>query len=339
MNVLSSGLSIGAVVLISALATRAVHGYALRRLLDVPNARSSHRVPTPRGGGLAIVATFVLAAVVLYWQSHVSFAFLMALAGALPVAAIGFWDDHGHVPARWRLLVQFAATGWSLYWIGGCGTVRFGGDIYELGGFGTVLSGFFIVWMLNLFNFMDGIDGIAGVEVITAALSAALLLGLDPAHATSGSSGTAIALAAATAGFLLWNWPPAKIFMGDVGSGFVGFLLGLFAVRTAAAGSLSLAVWLILVGIFFVDATVTLLRRMASGQCWYEAHRSHAYQQAARRWDSHKRVTLVVMVINLGWLLPLALGAALWPRSEAILLVLAYAPLVGLAIRLNAGKS
>jgi Fuc2NAc and GlcNAc transferase len=338
MSVLSSGLSIGTVVLISALATRAVHGYALQRLLDVPNARSSHRIPTPRGGGLAIVAAFALAVVALYGQERLSLASLMALAGALPVAAIGFWDDHGHIPARWRLLVQFAAAGWSLYWIGGCETIRFGGDTYELGKFGTVLGAFFIVWMLNLFNFMDGIDGIAGVEVITAALSAALLLELDPSHATP-ESGAPIMLAAATAGFLFWNWSPAKIFMGDVGSGFVGFLLGIFTVWTATAGSLSLAVWLILVGVFFVDATVTLLRRMASGQRWYEAHRSHAYQQAAQRWNSHERVTLAVMIINLGWLLPLALGAVLWPRWEAALLVLAYAPLVSLAIRLNAGKS
>jgi Fuc2NAc and GlcNAc transferase len=337
MNVLSFVLPAGLLVLVSASITHAVRGYAARRLLDVPNARSSHSNPTPRGGGLAVVAAFSLALVYLYWQQRLPFALLMALAGALPVAAIGFWDDHGHVPARWRLLIQAAAAGWSLYWLGGFESLEFCGETYELGWLGNVLGGFFIVWLLNLFNFMDGIDGIAGVEVVTATLSAGLLLWLAPGSAGTGDA--LLALAAATAGFLLWNWPPAKIFMGDVGSGFVGFLLGVLALRTAADGSLGLAAWLILVGVFFADATMTLLRRMANGQRWYEAHRSHAYQHAARRWASHKRVTLAVLAINLVWLFPLAMGAAVWPRWEAVFLVVAYAPLAGLGIRLNAGKS
>jgi Fuc2NAc and GlcNAc transferase len=339
MTVLSFALPISLLILFSASITHAVRGYAVRRLLDLPNARSSHRVPTPRGGGLAIVAAFSLAVAVLYGRERLPFDFLMALAGALPVAAIGFWDDHGHVPARWRFLVQVACAAFALYWLGGFESVSVGGSRYELGWFGNVLGGYFIVWLLNLFNFMDGIDGIAGVEAIAVTLSAALLLGLGPAISDSGSGGIFLALAAATAGFLAWNWPPAKIFMGDVGSGFVGFLLGVFALHSAVAGELSLTVWLILVGVFFVDATVTLLRRMASGQRWYEAHRSHAYQHAAVRWGSHGKVTLAVLAINLLWLLPLAAGAAAWSRWEAAFLALAYAPLVGLAFRLDAGKS
>lgn len=339
MTLLSVALPISLLILLSASVTYLVRGYALRRLLDLPNSRSSHQVPTPRGGGLAIVVAFALAGAVLYWQQRLPFDFLMALAGALPVATVGFWDDHGHVPARWRFLVQVVCAGWALYWLGGFGSISLGGSRYELGWLGNVLGGFFIVWLLNLFNFMDGIDGIAGGEAVTVVLSAALLLGLVPAGAAAGSVESLLALAAATAGFLAWNWPPAKIFMGDVGSGFVGFLLGVFALHSAMAGELSLAVWLILVGVFFVDATVTLLRRMAGGQRWYEAHRSHAYQHAAVRWGSHRRVTLAVLAIDLLWLFPLAAGAAWWPRWEAAFLVLAYTPLVGLALRLDAGKS
>lgn len=339
MSLLSFALPISLLILLSAAMTQAVRGYALRRLLDWPNARSSHRVPTPRGGGLSIVVVFSLAVAVLYGRERLPFDFLMALAGALPVAAIGFWDDHGHVPARWRLLVQVVAAAWALYWLGGFESISIGGSRYELGWLGDLLGGFFIVWLLNLFNFMDGIDGIAGSEAITVALSAALLAGLAPAGAALGSVESLLALAAATAGFLAWNWPPAKIFMGDVGSGCVGFLLGVFALHSALAGELSLIVWLILVGVFFVDATVTLLRRMAGGQRWYEAHRSHAYQHAALRLDSHGKVTLAVLAINLFWLLPLVTAAVVWPRWEAALLALAYVPLVGLALRLDAGKS
>ncbi|SMF97245.1 Fuc2NAc and GlcNAc transferase [Methylomagnum ishizawai] len=324
--------------LVAAFATHAVRGYALKRLLDLPNTRSSHSVPTPRGGGLGIVAALVLATIQLYGLGWVSLDWLMALAGAVPVAAVGFWDDHGHVPARWRLLAQFAAAGWALYWLGGFGELRFAGEAYALGGLGMPLGLLFIVWVLNLFNFMDGIDGIAGVETLTVGFTLAALIGLDPAPVLPGSAEVAAALAAAAGGFLLWNWPPAKIFMGDVGSGFVGFLLGVLALRTAATGGPSLAVWLIALGVFFVDATFTLLRRMADGQRWYEAHRSHAYQHAAQRYG-HRPVTLAVLAINLFWLGPLAWAAARWPALEWAWLGMAYAPLLALALRFGAGLS
>jgi Fuc2NAc and GlcNAc transferase len=334
MTLLSSALPLSLLALFACAATRAVRGYALRSLLDLPNARSSHRVPTPRGGGLGIVVAFSAAVAVLCWQGRVPFEFLMALLGALPMAGIGFLDDHGHVPARWRFLVHVGCAAWALWWLGGLGSVTLAGGRYELGWAGNLLGGFLIVWVLNLLNFMDGIDGIAGTEAITACLSAAWLMPADAA-----SVPVLLALAAATAGFLAWNWPPAKIFMGDVGSGFVGFLLGVLAVRSAIAGELSLAVWLILLGVFFVDATVTLLRRMASGQRWYEAHRSHAYQHAALRLGSHKSVTLAVLAINLLWLLPLAVAAVAWPRWELAFLLLAHGPLAVLALKLDAGKS
>ncbi|MGZ8246258.1 MraY family glycosyltransferase, partial [Methylomagnum sp.] len=300
---------------------------------DVPNARSSHLVPTPRGGGVAIVAGFALAIVYLYGRARLPFDLLMALAGGLPVAAMGFWDDHGHVSARLRLLVQVAAAAWAVYWLGGLESVTVAGGRYDLGWFGHALAGLFVVWLLNLFNFMDGIDGIAGMEAISVALMAAFLA------VAPGAGVVLLALAAAAGGFLVWNWPPAKIFMGDVGSGCVGFLLGVLALRMAATSELSLVVWLILLGVFFVDATLTLLRRMASGQRWYEAHRSHAYQHAAHRWASHRRVTLAALALNLGWLWPWAAVAVAWPRWEIVVLMVAYAPLIGLALRLDAGKS
>jgi Fuc2NAc and GlcNAc transferase len=337
MSLFSIGFWVVSVLLVSGVLTGAVRGYAMKRLLDLPNARSSHHTPTPRGGGLAIVLAFTLASAGLYWLGQIAFDLLMLVLGALPIAAIGFWDDHGHVSARWRLVVQIASAGWMLHWLNGLDSIRFAAEIYPLGWIGPVFAIFWTVWLLNLFNFMDGIDGIAGIEVVSVAVSACGLLAYQ-SSVLDGAGLVLLVLAAAVGGFLCWNWPPAKIFMGDVGSAFVGFVVAVLALRTSADGALSLAVWLILVGAFFVDATVTLLRRLFSGQRWYEAHRSHAYQRAARRWSSHKRVSLSVLAVNLCWLWPLAFAAVRWPHLEPLFLVCAYAPLIALALWLEAGK-
>jgi len=326
------------VLLMSGVLTGAVRGYAAKRLLDLPNARSSHCVPTPRGGGLAVVLSFTLFSAGFHGLGQISLELFMLVLGALPIAAIGFWDDHGHVPARWRLAVQVASASWALYWLDGLESIRFAAEIYDLGWLGPVFGLLLAVWLLNLFNFMDGIDGIAGIEAVSVSVSAYWLLAYRVPPSSGGADVILLTLAAAAGGFLCWNWPPAKIFMGDVGSAFVGFVLAVLALNTSAEGSLSLAVWLILLGVFFVDATVTLLRRMLSGQRWYEAHRSHAYQHAARRWASHKRVSLSVLAINLGWLWPLAFAAVRWPPLEPVFLACAYIPLIALALWLEAGK-
>lgn len=328
------GVALGA-----ALMTGRVRRYALCRLLDMPNARSSHAQPTPRGGGLALVLAFSFALVSLMIAGFLPLPLFLALSGLAPLAAIGFLDDHGHVPARWRFLIQVAAAVWALAWMGGPDTLTLGGTVYRMGWAGYGFGVLFIVWMLNLFNFMDGIDGIAGGETVTLTLSAAWLMGLAAPAALPAAGYVALALAAATAGFLAWNWPPAKIFMGDVGSGVLGYVLAVLALWSAGQNLLSLAVWLILAGVFWVDATLTLLIRMRRGERWYAAHRSHAYQHAAHRSGSHRRVTLGVLAINLAWLLPLAWVAVRFPAWEGLLLALAWLPLGLLAFRLDAGKS
>ncbi|MDH3512631.1 MAG: glycosyl transferase family 4, partial [Gammaproteobacteria bacterium] len=189
------------------------------------------------------------------------------------------------------------------------------------------------IWLLNLFNFMDGIDGIASVEAITVATSAALILW------SGGRPDLAVwplVLAAAVAGFLYWNWPPAKIFMGDVSSGFLGFVLGVMAIDTSRVTAISIWSWVILLGIFFTDATVTLLRRMLRGNVWYRAHRCHAYQHLAISWG-HARVTISVALVNLVWLLPLAWLASRYPAAGGYVALAAYLPLVIVTIRSGAG--
>ena len=331
------GLLLAATLLVSLALTLRVRSYALKRLLDLPNARSSHVAPTPRGGGLAVVLSFALALAILSIAGGIALREGMALGGGLLVAGIGFWDDHQHVSARWRMAVHLAAAAWALYWLGGFSEMALNGQHLVLGWSGSVMAAIFVVWMLNLFNFMDGIDGIAGAETVFVAAAAAILL---LAFGAGGRHALHLGLLAfAVAGFLVWNWPPAQIFMGDVGSGFLGFLLGVFAIITVSAGELSLVVWLILAGVFLVDATFTLLRRMASGQRWYDAHRSHAYQHAAVLLESHKRVTVAVLLINGFWLLPWAIAAVLWPHVELGFLAIAYTPLIMLAVRFDAGKA
>jgi Fuc2NAc and GlcNAc transferase len=156
----------------------------------------------------------------------------------------------------------------------------------------------------------------------------------------SGQAGISIAflaLAAAGLGFLAWNWPPAKIFMGDVGSGFLGFALASLGLFASQRSGVPLAVWMILNGIFLVDATVTLLRRMLRGERWLEPHRLHAYQHLSRRWKSHLRVTVSVVAINIIWLLPWAWFAATHPNAGIQSVLAAIGPIFLLAFIGRAG--
>ena len=329
----------GCVLLAAWWLTGQIYRYALQRqLLDVPNARSSHAVPTPRGGGVAIAAAVLAALPVLGTLGALPWREVAAFGGAgLAVALVGVVDDHASVAARWRLLGHFFAAAWMLVLLGGLPPLLVFGRTLDLGLLGHVLAALYIVWMINLTNFMDGIDGIAAVETISiAAAGAGLYL---VARAPAAPWPVAIVLAAATCGFLLWNWPPAKIFMGDAGSGFLGVMLAALSIQAAWLGPRLFWGWVILAGVFVVDATVTLLRRLARGERVYEAHRSHAYQHAAARRRAHKPITLTVGAINVGWLLPLAWLVAAGVLDGATGVVVAYAPLIAAAIWLDAGQA
>lgn len=311
--------------------------YALTRsLMDIPNARSSHSVPTPRGGGVAIVLSFLLALPLLAAGQAISWSLALALLGGGGwVAVVGFLDDHGHIAARWRLLAHFSGAVWALAWLGGLPPLVFGGYSLTLGWLGHVAAALYLVWLLNLYNFMDGIDGIAGVEAMTVCGSGALL------YALVGQADMALLpllLAAASAGFLFWNFPPAKIFMGDAGSGFLGLALGILSLQAAWVAPQLFWSWLILLAVFIVDATFTLLRRLLRGDKVYEAHRSHAYQYASRRHGRHLPVTLAVLAINVCWLLPIAVLVAAGWLDGLLGLLVASLPLVFLAVRYDAGK-
>jgi Fuc2NAc and GlcNAc transferase len=339
---MQAGLVIFGVFLASALVTAFVRSYLLRRkVLDIPNARSSHSVPRPRGGGVSIVLAFLLA---VLWLVHAGSLAgspgrglsRALIGGGLAVALAGFLDDHFHLPAQVRLLTHFAAAGWALWQLNGMGPLQLGSIVWDWGWLGQVLALVGLVWMINLYNFMDGIDGIAGVEALCVGGFGALLLAWG---GLAGLSSVAMALAAATTGFLLWNWPPAKIFMGDAGSGFLGFVFGVLVISSAKDRPSLLWPWLILLAVFIVDSITTLVRRAIAGKRWYEAHRSHAYQHAAQRHGSHLKVTLAVAAINVAWLSPLAWGACIWPTAGPLFAALAVAPLICVAFRYRAGRN
>ena len=305
--------------------------------LDIPNIRSSHSIPVPRGGGISIVLVFLIA---IFWlgQEHViSSCFSWALiGGGAMIGVVGILDDHFSLSAWLRLTVHFVAAGWALWWLGKLPPLQLNRIGYVGDWLLETLALVGLVWLINLYNFMDGIDGLAGVEAVCISGLGGFLLFCS---GLVGDAEGAWILAAACGGFLIWNWPPAKIFMGDVGSGFLGFVLGVFAVSSAKKLPALLWPWLILLSVFIVDSTVTLVRRIFSRARWYEAHCNHAYQHAARRVGSHAKVTVTVAIANLAWLFPLAWGAYIHPHVGPLLAVVAMLPLVYAAILWNAGQS
>ncbi|MGA8138433.1 MAG: glycosyltransferase family 4 protein [Pseudomonas gingeri] len=324
------------VTVLSLALTGALRKYALSRsLLDIPNARSSHQLPTPRGGGVAIVLSFLVAIPLLGMAGNIPWAWLLAVMGAgFSVAVIGFLDDHGHIAARWRLLGHFSAAVWALYWLGGFPPVSMFGFSIDMGWVGNILAALYLVWMLNLYNFMDGIDGLASLEAICACVAISLIYYLT-GH--SDLIWLPALLAMAVVGFLYWNFPVARIFMGDAGSGFLGVTLGGLSIQAAWQAPQLLWAWLVLLGVFIVDATFTLVRRLVRGDKVYEAHRSHGYQFASRQFGKHVPVTLAIGAINVLWLTPIAICISLAKIDGVIGLLLAYVPLIALAIKFHAG--
>jgi Fuc2NAc and GlcNAc transferase len=296
-------------------------------VFDIPNDRSSHRVPTPRGGGIAIALSTLAASIFLLWRGSLDLQLFLALTGGgVVVAFVGYLDDRRPLSARIRLAAHLAAALWALLCLGGLPPMRFGDHIVSLGWAGYVVGALGIAWTVNLFNFMDGIDGIAASEAVCIAWGAVLLaLVMEQSVAVSAM---AMVFGAVCCGFLVWNRPPAKIFMGDVGSGYLGYVLVVLALGATRGDPTALAVWVILGGVFFCDAFVTLMRRLARGERVYQAHRSHAYQILTRRWGSHRAVTLAVVGVNLCWLLPCAWFATTHPDRAAWFVLLAFTPLV-----------
>jgi UDP-N-acetylmuramyl pentapeptide phosphotransferase/UDP-N-acetylglucosamine-1-phosphate transferase len=267
-----------------------------RAILDHPNERSSHVAPTPKGGGIAVVGVVLVAwvGVGLFFASGLYLTWVIPVI-ALALAALSWIDDLRELPPIIRLATQIAAVTLAL-------ALRPDGSVFfqdMLPPFvDTIAVGLLWIWFINLFNFMDGIDGITGIEALVIGLGVGLIAG-------GPTAALGIVIAGAAIGFLKWNWHPAKVFMGDVGSVPLGFLLGWMLLDLAASGHWAAA--LILPAYYLADATITLVRRAFKGEKVWQAHRQHFYQQAVQRGLSHAAVAagvsvLGALLINLAWL-------------------------------------
>ena len=311
-------------------------------LLDTPVARSAHVAPKPLGGGAALAAPYFLCVIWLVASAAISESAL-AYLGCLFIVVLGFSDDRWQLSSKVRLPVQFIVS---------LAAVRaIGVDSVDFGFFSlsepltlSLLAVLSLVWLCNLTNFMDGIDGIAASQLLVTSLSCVVLLvGLDAAACESGEHDVvltlSVVLAASAAGFLLWNWSPASLFMGDAGSGFIGFALGLLALESLVTQRMSVWSWVLLLGVFIADTAVTLLVRIIRGERWYEGHSQHAYQILSRRLNSHPRVVGGVILINICWLLPLAWVAGILPHYGVLFATIGLAPLLLGCYRLGAGRA
>ena len=306
--------------------------------LDIPNERSSHITPTPRGGGIAFVTTSLIGFLLLLLSDALDRTELFALCCAGVIVAIaGHLDDRQKISgATVRLVLHALGAIILIIGVGIPSELALFDRTVNTGIVGSILGVVYLVWLLNLFNFMDGTDGLAASETIFVALAGAFL----NYHVLSDAnhSAAAVILATSTFGFLLYNWSPARIFMGDVGSGYLGIVIGGLSLIAANQDPDLLWVWIILLAAFVSDATVTLIRRLLRKQKPHVAHRSHAYQHLAIRLNSHAKVTLLFLAVNIAWLLPIAFLVADKQLAGTTGVIIAYLPLLIAALALSAGK-
>jgi Fuc2NAc and GlcNAc transferase len=306
------------------------------RLVDIPNERSSHAVPVPRGGGLAIVLVTLLALFAAWYAGVVEPRLFVGVGVAgTGIGLVGLLDDRFSIRAGVRLLVHILGVGWFITWCWPLLPVGISGDSGALTAIWVILVLLGVVSAVNVFNFMDGIDGLGGGQGVFLSSAAVWLLSMS-----EGGSSVEFLLgvvAATSAGFLLWNISTAKIFLGDVGSGFLGFILAALPLIGSGYTNIPVATWLILWGVFAADAGTTLIRRIIRRDRWYMAHRSHAYQALARRLSSHRLVSLIYLALDIVWLLPLAWCSIRLPQYAELLVCLALAPLIALAWGFGAG--
>ena len=309
--------------LIACLGTRALVPLLRRAaVLDRPNERSSHAAPTPRGGGIAVVAAILVAWLALIGAGAVAPRLIVICVSALLLAAVSWLDDLTDLSPAGRLLAQLVAVGLGMLAVVPEGPVFQGWLLPALDAVAAVLLW---MWFVNLFNFMDGIDGLAGSEAAAIAIGLVLFAGIGVGR-DPGLAALAAAAGAAALGFLVWNWAPARIFLGDVGSVPLGYLLGFLLLQTAGRGGWKIA--LILPLYFLADATITLGRRLARREPVWQAHRQHFYQRAAQRGLGHAEIAIRVIaadvvLVGCGWAAENGWGiAALGAAAVAVVMLL-----------------
>lgn len=249
------------------------------------------------------------------------------------LAATGLLDDKRHLSIKVRIGMQLLATCLALALLAVYPPLMFPWGAVSAIWILLPLCALALVWLINLYNFMDGIDALAASEAIFCSLALGLLSSISADSGAGGITTLCLGLAVAVSGFLYFNLPPARLFMGDVGSNYLGFMLGTLGLAAVVEGSVNYWTLLVLFGIFIVDATTTLIGRMRAKAVWYHAHRSHAYQRAALIHASHGKVVIVTTLINMVWLLPLAWLTTMQEQWGVFITAMAWLPLFGLVAR------
>ena len=269
-----------------------------RRVLaiDFPNWRSLHSQPTPKGGGIVIVGMIILASVSLMWcLSGMDGIFPVLAISALGFGAVGWWDDHHNLRIRNKLLIEFAVGVIVIWLIDLPRELQFSGFAFPtlLPFLVVPIALLWITWMTNLYNFMDGVDGLVASQAI---FSSIVIAGWFLLYGDIGMALFCVSLAGAGIGFLILNWSPARLFLGDVGSLTLGVIFALLALHGVAKYQMPVSAFLLLYGVFLFDATVTLGRRCLTGERWWEAHATHFYQRAVRSGVGHANVSILALV-------------------------------------------
>jgi len=286
------------------------------------NFRTLHVSPIPMGGGIVFSTVFVVGLIFCWWLDYLSSTlFLLLVVGGEVAAMFGFLDDFIDINAKKKLAVQILLSGWAVFWLSGGVLFYFE---WLPSSISIALTLLFMVWMMNAYNFMDGIDGMAisGSVFVSATMIGVLLL-------TRPESEFIVVmelLLVSTLAFMFFNWPPASIFMGDAGSIFLGYIFGALILVTVMVGDITIWTWLVAFGYFFADTTMTQFMRVILVKKWYLPHRSHAYQNLARITESHLKVTGGVVLYNLIWVLPLTLWSALSPEVAFYAVALSVTP-------------
>ncbi|MCT7619694.1 MraY family glycosyltransferase [Aliarcobacter butzleri] len=276
-------------LLISFLLTYFIKNYMIKKsLVASVNERSSHTVPTPHGGGIAIAITWFIGLFYLYFIGQIENNLFYALLFGAVISIVSFFDDIYELSPKLRLIIQAIVAIGGLYFLGGFETLTFG--IFDIQNpiFTNIFAFFMIIWFINLYNFLDGINGYAGSEAVFLSLAGFILFG----------GNHFLVLAVAVLGFLYWNWNKAKIFMGDVGSTLLGYNVAIFTIYYANQEPTNFWIWIILFSVYWFDATLTLIRRKLNKERLSQAHKKHAYQRLTQAGWSHYKVTNYSIGLN-----------------------------------------
>ena len=264
-------------------------------ILDYPTKRSSHKTPRPRGSGIVFVFLWFVFLLLFFRMKYISIYGWVIIPSAILTVLVAFLDDLFKVAAKWRLIAYCCAGIFSVIWLEGLPFIHLGFRILHLGIAGSILAVIAIVWSINLYNFMDGIDGLAALEAIFVFGLGGYFLWHSGGHLLGM---LAFGLTSIMFGFLVWNFPPAKMFMGDAGSTFLGFLIPIFSFFGERFYHLPALLWAMLYGFFIFDASITLIRRMIYDVNWYKPHRLHAFQRLQLKHASHRKALKAIFLIN-----------------------------------------